>query len=520
LFPHHINMSSGDTTYYKTVCSVLPTDHAERVKALCTSTSAEAVIDSLIRFVIGAECFSDTPADSRKEWDEKQLKARKALDELQRPSDSKRVREEDESGSQSAKRQRRLLNEAGELDVPPQDDPLFALHSISATSPVRKKVDITIHKSSIRFTHPSTHTIEAVVLLSDLQRAFILPTRGRSRPYWTVVLLSSDSQNGGTAASSNLQVIFGIDAQLLAPASSTTYTPSSPPSTKTISKGSATLPLLHNFLSHLPTHALPVLEPSTAVFRSACANAGSGSEGGGIPGTVAYRAAKAGNLWFFKEGILWGDSKPCEFWSVEDLINKTDGVKLVSATGRTCSVILTRKTSEDGGQASSGADGDDGDDGVETEFGMVDGREQPGINQWVRQHRHLFGKKKVVEKARGETNNAAKVAPNATEADSDDSDEDFEVNSDDEDGGSPSSASSDESASASGGGSEGDAEESGSDVEDEGELRVENHPLLRPGAMPRMSRAAIDAVVGMMEEDLADGHEGEASNGEEDELDD
>jgi hypothetical protein len=51
---------------------------------------------------------------------------------------------------------------------------------------------------------------------------------------------------------------------------------------------------------------------------------------------------------------------------------------------------------------------------------------------------------------------------------------------------------------------------------DDEELRVENHPLMRPGAMPRMSRAAIDMVAAMVEGELV----GDGEDDGEDELED
>ena len=56
------------------------------------------------------------------------------------------------------------------------------------------------------------------------------------------------------------------------------------------------------------------------------------------------------------------------------------------------------------------------------------------------------------------------------------------------------------------------------------ELDPAHHPLLRPGAMPRMSRAAVDAVVGMVEQDLMGGArrgmQADDESEEEDELED
>ena len=49
------------------------------------------------------------------------------------------------------------------------------------------------------------------------------------------------------------------------------------------------------------------------------------------------------------------------------------------------------------------------------------------------------------------------------------------------------------------------------------ELNPKHHPLLQPGAMPRMSRAAVEAVVGMVEQDLMGGGKRTAAADSEDE---
>jgi hypothetical protein len=104
--------------------------------------------------------------------------------------------------------------------------------------------------------------------------------------------------------------------------------------------------------------------------------------------------------------------------------------------------------------------------------------------------------------------------------DSDSDDEDYEDSSEEI----GNSSSSDSEASERGSNLEDGLEEEdnrGSDVvgeesgeESEEELQEKHHPLMRQGAMPRMSKAAIDAVVDMMNEDTMGGSE------EEDELDD
>jgi len=273
-----------------------------------------------------------------------------------------------------------------------------------------------------------------------------------------------------------------------------------------VSKGSATKPTLLAFLAHL---RVPFFEPTPGVFKSACVGATSGVSANedGVPGVEAYRGAKQGSLWFMQEGILWGESKPCEFWAVEDLIGKSEGLRVVSASGRTCTVVLTRKEKGGGVQGDNGGHDEDGEDvGEETHFGLIDAREKPGIDAWVRSYRHLFGKKKEARSTIGQA-----------EDDSDDSDEDFEMKSEDDDDGSVSSSS--ESSDGGDGGSDEGSEE-GEDSEEE-ELKEEHHPLMKPGAMPRMSRAVIDMVVGMVEEDMA-GAQADSDNEdlEEDELED
>lgn len=501
------------TPYLARCIASLPSDFAPKVQALCLSNSTEIVLDTLIRFISGAECSVDASSDTIQEWSAKQRVAKESLNDLIQavPNGNKRQREQDELDEHNTKRQKVPSPEP----QPADDPPVFTLHSISTTSPIRKKSDITIHRSSIKFTNPSTQLVDANIPLSSITRAFIVPTRGKQKAHWTVVLLTSDMPDRGKASNANsngnIQIIFGVDAVATTNTKTTLYEgPTAVPTV--ISKGSETISMLRTFISHLPPHALPVLEPSTDVFRSAV---GSGSNGG-IPGIEAYLAAKPGNLWFMREGILWGEGKPCEFWAVEDLLGKNEGVRLVSATGRNCSVFLTRKIlSEDN------ASGEDDEEGIETEFAMVDGKEQPGINQWVRQHRHLFGKKVTsledkkeveVEKGngKGKGKEKATIVPsgpitiNQLADDSDDEDSDFKSDSEDLDGSSSTDDSSDEDQ----GGDEGAAEASGAEEDDDDEEKEEellerNHPLMRPGAMPRMSKAAMNMVVGMMEDNVA-----------------
>ncbi|OBZ74864.1 Heat shock protein 16 [Grifola frondosa] len=127
-----------------------------------------------------------------------QANALKTIDDLKRgdtPSSNKRSREDDALTQKARKRQRyRRGRSSTRSPVLEDDPPLFTLHTLSATTPVRKKVDITVHSASIRLTNPNSHALEhPSIPFSSLRRAFLLPTRGKTKPHWTVVLLPSDT---------------------------------------------------------------------------------------------------------------------------------------------------------------------------------------------------------------------------------------------------------------------------------------------------------------------------------------
>ena len=491
--------------FLQTLLASLPDEYATHIENLCHSQTHKTLLDTVIRFIAGGECDTGASTPVKQEWSQKQLAARAALSTLVGPNDKKRAREDDSLGPENETKRQKVLDPTSAVD----DPPVFSLNSISVSSPVRKKVDVTVHKHSIKFISPSSKVIEAEVPLPSLRRTFILPTRGKQKPHWTVVILSSDFPERGKIPASSTQtrpqIIFGLDAVASAAMTTTAYSESSEPKTSSIGKGSDTLPSLREFLSHV---GLTILQPTQEIFRSACpGNTNTNASPDGIPGIEAYRAAKPGTLWFFKEGILFGENRPCEFWAVEDLIGKVEGLRILSATGRTCSVILTRSDPVT-------AEGEGGEDiGIETEFAMVDGKEQEGINQWIRQHRHLFGKKSssADEAAPSVTGGSGTAAGPTTitaiqlDDESDASDDSFDMDSEDDDGGSVTgSDSSDEGdgSNAAGSGDESTEEGIDAEVEYEQELKHQHHPLMRPGAMPRMSRAAIDAVVDMVSDDL------------------
>ncbi|KAG8215447.1 hypothetical protein J3R82DRAFT_9061 [Butyriboletus roseoflavus] len=489
---------------------------------LALSSQSRSIVETLLSFALGGDCPTPLPGASQ-EWSRTQPAALKALHDCLATKGGKRTRDsQDTDDTNESKRQKTVQDDI-------DDPPLFTLPAISTTSPVRKKVDVTVHARSIRFTNPTTHVLESSIPLASITRTFLLPTRGKTKGHWTVVLLPADVPDRSKASPSSVQqVIFGLDALSAAKFETTSFSSgtSTPNSTTTVAKGEETATSVRKFLSHIP---VPLLEPSAIVFRSACATAKSGE---GAAGIDAYLSAKSGTLWFFDTGILWGESKPCEFWAISDLPAK-DGIRLISATGRTCTVILSRKSGESGGVGIVDGDGDA--EVVETEFSMVDGREQDPIHAWARNRKHRFGKSLAVSSPSVLTSSSPTISGSKEErryhlsknvsvnglawCDSD-SDDEFEVASSedlehsttdsDSDGCEGGAGTGDENASQSEGGRESGDESS---EEEEEELQEAHHPLLRPGAMPRMSKAAIDMVVDMVHGDLADD-----AGDEEDEL--
>ena len=398
-----------------------------------------------------------------------------------------------------------------------------------------------------------------VFLLKDLKRSFILPTHGKQKPYYTMIMLSSDITNlpkGSTTDSgeTHWQICLGSE---LNPPNLVTRSKDSPEHHHP--KGASICPAYDTFQGFAPP-SVSALKPGTSDHTNA-------SGGTGVDG---YRAAKSGTLWFLRQGILW-DAKPVEFWAVEDLVpadggeggQTLGGVRMLSATGRTCSVILRRRVPK------TKKDGDDGDDGgedaAETDFAMIEGKEQEGISEWCRRYSKNFGVSSVAATSTTKTPAAAPTPSRSTrgkgkaratdddmevdgegevigrldlsnnpmaedEGDVDDdnytgSDSESSDDNDSEDNdGSDDTAKESEDSDADAEGDESRPEPESEDVEDDQEepLDPKHHPLLRPGAMPKkISKAVLNAVVGMVEEDFGMTAAGtEVGGDEEDELDD
>lgn len=505
------------TPYSDAVLSALPAQNNLRNKLLSLrdNTHLEGtrnVLEDLLRFSLGGTCPSSYTED---EWTEAQSTFQTQLDSIN-PS-LKRLRKDESQDCVPPKKAR--------LTAPPDaiesSEPLFTLHAMSVTSPIRKKVDIIISSSHIQLTRDSS--VEACITLSSITRAFLVPNLGKNKnkPHWTIILLSSDSwdrKKDRSDPESQVQFIFSVDATPKELIKTTTH----PEQILTHPKGSGAYEHLHTFLSFLPPN-ITLIEASVAPsFPSTSrkeSQPGCFCSTSGHPYVDAYRAAKEGSLYFFDEGILWGEQKPCEFIPLEEIAASSDGggVKTLSATGRSFSLFVRKKAVADD---TSDAEQEQ-EEGEELEFSLIDGKEQDNVLQWIRKFRHQFGKKQeslgpvqgISSRDKGKGKAIDQNGANGAESDA--SDEDFEMDSD-SDGGSPTSGSEE---------SEDDAKESEEEAEDsnddgdgdEEELDPKHHPLLRPGAMPKMTQAAMSAVVAMMEQDAfrGDDDDGDA----EDELD-
>lgn len=538
-------MALSGVDYFTKLSQTAPFDLQSQLNALPDETIY--LVDAFLRLVLGGPCPSHATDNTRSAWEPAQKTAAELVATLNSTSPGKtngidsrkRARDDDDTATSSTSSQPKRAKTSEESELPSDDPPLFTLHALSLTSPIRKKADITIHQRTLRLTNPTTHAIEySPMPLSAFRRAFLLPTRGKTKPHWSVVLMPSDIPAAGSKVEREKEpappVVFGLDA-MPAGLSTTAHHAAPAPQTTAHPKGTSALPLLRSFLSFLP---IPTLEPSTDVFRSALPGGSAAGAGEGIAGVEAYRGAKPGTLWFLSEGVLW-DGKPAEFFALKDIAktegegeSKVEGVRTISATGKTCSVILRRV---EGTKAVEGEGEDEDEEArvVEVDFGMIDGKEQESIARWVKRHKHLFGRQSIPESQTDENGGAtaatASAAPAVDEDDEDENDSDFVADSGSDYGSATSdSESEDESGDVEGaqeGGDEAEVEAEAEESEDEeAELDPKHHPLLRPGAMPRMSRAAIEAAVDIVQSGLAGGSTVArealvADDDEEDELD-
>lgn len=205
-------------------------------------------------------------------------------------------------------------------------------------------------------------------------------------------------------------------------------------------------------------------------------------------------------------------------------------MRFVSATGKTGSVFIRRRVSASEELKDDGEE-EDSEDYIETVFNPVDAKEQDAIVRWAKKRRQLFGFKPSGTDAGGKVSKEKDVSGDAKvdvkgkgkavalpQDDSDDSDDSDFVDDSESDGGSASSDVSDSGEGEYEGNASDVAEEFSEDEEEEAkgeeeeeELDPKHHPLLREGAVPRMSGAAMQMAIGLVTRDMLSGGSGSGS---------
>ncbi|KAH9974600.1 hypothetical protein BGW80DRAFT_148615 [Lactifluus volemus] len=515
-------------------------------------------LDAALRLATGGPARPDDASHLRDAWPEIQPSVQRALHALHTPTTSSHLTKRRRSSSP----QQRPSTSSSTLHKKPKQDsqkgggkddedgedatdlPQLTVHALSATAPVRHKVDITFHARTLRLAHGGTGASVTRCERSALTRAFLLPTRARSSGtlQWTLLLLAGDkppppTPRGASNREGKSRADSGAGATVRFELACSVPESGAPP--RITAHSSSSYP---SSLRPSTTHqALLTLLSATIITPNDNDRLGlvltSVERGAPLAGITAFRGVRETSLWFFDAGILT-DARPAEFWALADLAPGEAGVRVRTATGRTCSVVLTRRASV-GANSSEQDDGEE-EEGEETEFQMIDGKERERILEWVRRHRDAFGIRDdaAAEAGAGSETDAQRVEEvdggegngKVVGGDSD-SDSDFETASSTSDGGSPSGTSSSTASGDSDSASEADQEDDDDDEEeDEDEekegsrqnvsqrvvknnveseddeevvdLDPKHHPLLR--AMPnlKMSRAAVDAAVGLVMDDL------------------
>lgn len=337
-------------------------NHLQQLLTTNDSDQTRKSLENLLKFILGNP-HPATSNDTQSAWEHAQSIWKNKLNTLTNGSISVK-RPLDQDAESNGKSKKPKLEVSGE--------PLFTVHGISVATPIRKKMDVTIGTSAITLTLPGSDTLEASIALTDLNRAFLLSTPGKAKPHHTIVLMNDGtfSKDKDTKSTDLPHIIFGIDATLTTPLKATAHTPSS--SSTTHPKASPSLPLLLEFFSHLPS-TFPFYDTSRATFRSAVDKSECG--------ITAYLGAKEGHLYFFKEGILWGEKKPCMWYGIGDL----ERAKAWTVTGRNASLYLE--------QVHEG-DLEEDEPPPSIEFSMIDGKEIGGMQDWIATAQSSFGSSK------------------------------------------------------------------------------------------------------------------------------
>src|SRR5258708_3061161 len=270
-------------------------------------------IDTALRLASGGPARPDLASNIRDAWPELQTSVQRALHTLdpstststssQQPTTKRKLSPSLPSTNNNNNKKPKFEDAGDDKDDGDGDDaPQLTLHAISATAPVRHKVDITLHVRTLRLAHSTTGAPTARCTRITLTRVFLLPTRARSSGalQWTALLLAGDkppppAPRGGAAAKAVAHARFELMCSV--PDSSnratiprmTVHSPiptSSSPSSSVPASSShnALLTLLSSTIADTPV-TLTTVERGTP-----------------LAGITAFRGVRETSLWFFNDG--------------------------------------------------------------------------------------------------------------------------------------------------------------------------------------------------------------------------
>jgi hypothetical protein len=209
--------SSRQYEYLDTFLAVIPHDSIPQELAsvsrgvVANSSPYPKFIDTALRLAFDGPSRPDDAPHLRDAWSKVQASVQRTLHALHYssssssfPSQSSNAKRKHSPSSSPAATQKKPKFEreegngqAGNADGNDDDDddaPRLTLHALSATAPVRHKVDITLHVHTLRLAHSTTGAPVARWACASLTRVFLLPTRARSSGalQWTTLLLAGD----------------------------------------------------------------------------------------------------------------------------------------------------------------------------------------------------------------------------------------------------------------------------------------------------------------------------------------
>ena len=339
------------------------------IQTLEANPDSALIVEAILLLCAGAPCPPwVTPQPLPDEWNTARTRLLSAFENLA-PNEAaslKRPRGSDPSEPLTTTTKKpKLIDDS-------DDPPIFTLHGISFTSPIRKKADITVRRITLRFTDPKdpTSNICDPIPIRKFRRGFLVSTPGKTKPHWTAIILPENPNDQS--------VIFGCDAAATTPQSTTKYP--FPPQLHV--KGTPTKPLIHSLFAYFPSGAdglVDLYEPKPADFRSALSNGQS---------VDAYIGAKDGHLHFFSNGVLWGEKKPCLWFPLEDIVDMHTGVS--SGRSLTLYVSIKPKSQVSGANLAGGIEGVEDGPLEMHDFSLIDSKEEAPIRKWITDHKQQF----------------------------------------------------------------------------------------------------------------------------------